>query len=347
MFASQVPSRALTLARRAAPALAAALVFAALTAAPALAQDAAPAAPEDNSMSIGALIVQSGFIGWMIIALSIVTLAVVIEAYVTLSRDKLAPPALIDEIQSLFDEGQYQEAMELCENEPTFFTRVVAAGISKIGHSFDVIQTSIQEMGDEEAIRLHQKIGWISVLAAVSPMLGLFGTVTTIIDRGRADLRVVDAGTRSFDLAREMPRRVETPVRAHPEVARVEPVVLGMGDWRTPEGGRVSVTLAGFDTSAAGLAFPADLPPALRQALPAPGAVLADDVDLGKSRPATIRGVEALLRPPAGAPPGRPCDQVTFLPILISQPTYQLSKHDSPPPCAADTRSEYGGSPQL
>lgn len=182
MFA-KVLSRAQTLARRSAPALVAALVFAAFSAAPALAQDAAAAAPaaEDTSLSIGELIVLSGFIGWVIIALSVVCLAQVIEAYVTLSREKLAPPALIDEITSLFDEKQYQEALELCENEPTFFTRVVAAGITKLGHPFEVIQNSIQEMGDEEAIRLHQKLGWISVQAATAPMLGLFGTVQGMI----------------------------------------------------------------------------------------------------------------------------------------------------------------------
>ncbi|MBL8801160.1 MAG: MotA/TolQ/ExbB proton channel family protein [Planctomycetes bacterium] len=183
MFA-KVLSRAQTLARRSAPALVAALVFAAFSAAPALAQDAAAApaaAAEDTSLSIGELIVLSGFIGWVIIALSVVALAQVIEAYVTLSREKLAPPALIDEITSLFDEKQYQEALELCENEPTFFTRVVAAGITKLGHPYDVIMNSISEMGDEEAIRLHQKLGWISVQAATAPMLGLFGTVQGMI----------------------------------------------------------------------------------------------------------------------------------------------------------------------
>ena len=145
--------------------------------------DAAAAAPAaaDTSLSIGELIVMSGFIGWVIIALSIVTLAVIIEAYVTLAREKLAPPAIVDEVQSLFEEGQFQEAMELCENEPSFFTRVCGAGIAKIGHPFEVIQAAIQEMGDEESIRLNQKIGWISVLAAVSPMLGLFGTVQGMI----------------------------------------------------------------------------------------------------------------------------------------------------------------------
>ncbi|MCC7013028.1 MAG: MotA/TolQ/ExbB proton channel family protein [Planctomycetes bacterium] len=181
----QVRSRVFELAKYALPALIV-LFFAAL---PLLAQDGAAPAPAENSgdidlagdLTIGDLIVLSGFIGWVIIGLSVVTLAVIIENYVTLSRDKLAPPAIIDEVQSLFEEGQFQEAMELCENEPNFFTRVVGAGIAKIGHPYDVIQTAIQEMGDEESIRLNQKIGWISVLAAVSPMLGLFGTVQGMI----------------------------------------------------------------------------------------------------------------------------------------------------------------------
>lgn len=177
MTSSPVLSRATAVASRALPA---ALAFAFCTA-PLWAQDAAPATQEVESLSIGELIVASGFIGWVIIALSVVTLAVIIENYVTLSREKLAPPELIDEIQSLFDEGQFQEAMELCENEPNFFTRVCAAGISKIGHPYDVITTAIHEMGDEESIRLNQKVGWIGVLAAVSPMLGLFGTVQGMI----------------------------------------------------------------------------------------------------------------------------------------------------------------------
>ena len=148
-----------------------------------LAQDeaAAAAASEEEALSIASLVAKSGIVGWVIIGLSIVMLALVIENYVTLNREKLAPPELIDEIQSLFDEGQYQEALELCENEPNLFTRVCAAGIAKIGHPFEVIQTSLAEMGDEEAIKLHQKVGWIAVLAAVAPMIGLLGTVGGMI----------------------------------------------------------------------------------------------------------------------------------------------------------------------
>ncbi|MFT7679956.1 MAG: biopolymer transport protein ExbB [Planctomycetota bacterium] len=140
------------------------------------AQDAA-AVPDARDKSIGDIIGDSGVIGMLIIVLSVVALAVIIENFISLKRDKLAPPDLIDEIQALFDEEQFQEAMELCENEPNYFTRICGAGISKIGHHFGTIEKSIEEMGDEESVKLHQKIGWLALIANVAPMMGLLGTV--------------------------------------------------------------------------------------------------------------------------------------------------------------------------
>ncbi len=142
---------------------------------------AAPLFAQESSESAFAVFRKAGLIGGLIMLLSVVALAVIIENFVSLNRDKLAPPELIDEVQALFDEGQYQEAMELCENEPSFFTNVAGAGVSKIGHSFSVIEQSIAEMGDEESIRLHQKIGWLSLIANIAPMMGLLGTVSGMV----------------------------------------------------------------------------------------------------------------------------------------------------------------------
>ena len=149
-------------------------------AAPAFAQDGAAAAPASHK-SMFDYVVASGFVGWVIVAVSVLALAMAIEDYVALKRAKLAPPELVDELQALFDENQFQEAMELCENEPTFLTKVCGAGIAKIGHPFDVIQGALSEMGDEESVRLNQKIGWLAVNAALAPMLGLLGTVQGMI----------------------------------------------------------------------------------------------------------------------------------------------------------------------
>lgn len=148
---------------------------------PLLAQEVEEAASVAGDLTVGSLIRDSGAWGWLIIALSIVALALMIENLITLKRDKLAPPELIDEIQALFDEGQFQEAMELCESEPTYLTKVCGAGIAKIGHPFEVIEQSIDEMADEEALKLHQKVGWLAVIANVAPMLGLLGTVVGMV----------------------------------------------------------------------------------------------------------------------------------------------------------------------
>jgi biopolymer transport protein ExbB len=170
MILSQASTSVVQLATRTLP-IAAAVVA---SSAPLFAQET----PESSALDV---FTKSGVIGILIIVLSVVALAVIIENVVTLKRDKLAPPELIDEVQALFDEGQYQEAMELCENEPCFFTRIAGAGITKIGHQFEVIEQSISEMGDEESIRLHQKIGWLSLISNVAPMMGLLGTVGGMI----------------------------------------------------------------------------------------------------------------------------------------------------------------------
>lgn len=153
-----------------APALVSSAAFMA-TATPSLAQ----------TNTAGDVFKQAGIVGIAIMLLSVIALALIIENVVSLKRDKLAPPELIDEIQALFEEEKFQEAMELCEDEPSYFTRVCGAGIAKIGHSFDAMEKSIEEMGDEESIKLHQKIGWLSLIANVAPMMGLLGTVMGMV----------------------------------------------------------------------------------------------------------------------------------------------------------------------
>ncbi len=144
------------------------------------------AAPQEETTAkpsmLSDIVDNAGFIGLIIGILSILALALVIEHFMSIKRDKLAPPHLIDEIEALFEEQKFQEAVEVCEAEPCFLTNTVGAGLAKLGHSYETIQVAYEEMHDEEEIKLHQKIGWLSLIAAVSPMLGLLGTVNGMID---------------------------------------------------------------------------------------------------------------------------------------------------------------------
>lgn len=167
----------------------------------ALGQDAG-AEPIDSSISVAQIFKDGGTIGWIIVLLSIVAVALAIESAVNIRKDKLAPPHLIDEIEALFEAQDYQEAINLCESEPNFFTNVVAAGLPKLNASFEAMEKSLEEMVEEEALKLHAKVGWLSFIAAVSPMLGLLGTVSGMIQafkviaatKGQADPSQLSTG---------------------------------------------------------------------------------------------------------------------------------------------------------
>ena len=121
---------------------------------------------------------KAGPIGYLIMLMSVVAVALIIENFMTIKREKLSPPDLLDELEALFDGENFQDAVELCEQEKNYLTNVVGAGLSKLGHSFETMQTSLREMQTEESVKLFQKIGWLSLISAIAPMMGLVGTVT-------------------------------------------------------------------------------------------------------------------------------------------------------------------------
>lgn len=154
-----------------------ALVSVFFVSAPLLLAQEAPA----PSMSIGDVISGGGTVGIIIIVLSVVGLALFIDNVVNLRKQKLAPPEVVDEIEALIEAGEYQEAMELCEAEPSYFTNIVAAGLPRLNASFEAMEKAVEEMSEEEQLKLFMRLGWISLIAAVAPMLGLLGTVQGMI----------------------------------------------------------------------------------------------------------------------------------------------------------------------
>ena len=139
---------------------------------------AAPAAEQSSTIAEVFAYRNAGLVGYIIVLMSIVALALIIENFMSIKREKLAPPDLLDELEALFEGENFQEAVELCEQEKNYLTNVVGAGLSKLGHAFETMQTSLREMQTEETVKLFQKIGWLSLISAMAPMMGLFGTVT-------------------------------------------------------------------------------------------------------------------------------------------------------------------------
>ena len=137
-------------------------------------------------------------------------------------------------------------------------------------------------------------ITFASMLIAIQMglLLGMFGTVSSVIDRSDAELWIGYRNTRSVDLGRAVSRFSDALAWQHPDVRRIERYVSGYADMRRADGVPVSVILNGIDATPQALAYARLLTPAQRAALDAPDAILIDRADEAKLQAAVGDTVE-------------------------------------------------------
>jgi biopolymer transport protein ExbB len=145
-----------------------------------VAQDPGAAAPAEQESFVIQLFQYKncGTVGYLIVVMSIVATALIIENFISITREKLAPPDLLGQIEAFFNEDDFEGAAQQCESTRCYLTNVIGAGLAKREHAFETIQAAVREMQTEESVKLFQKIGWLSLISALAPMMGLFGTVT-------------------------------------------------------------------------------------------------------------------------------------------------------------------------
>jgi putative ABC transport system permease protein len=120
------------------------------------------------------------------------------------------------------------------------------------------------------------------VLVQLGLLLGMFGTVSVVVDGSRADLWVGSPGTPSFDLGRGIALRHESALHMHRDAMQIEPLIVGYADWRGPHGTPVTALVVGVDVHERSLGTPETFPSTLRQALQEPDAIVVDKIDIDK-----------------------------------------------------------------
>lgn len=127
-------------------------------------------------------VIAGGPIVWFVLLpMSLVTVFLAIEYTLTISRKKLLP-ADIDQqiILSLKHNGPAQLATELAEQDD-FVSRAAVKAVTQNTGDLHKIRNSITESMQDQALSLLHRIEWISLIGNISPMVGLFGTVFGMI----------------------------------------------------------------------------------------------------------------------------------------------------------------------
>ena len=112
-----------------------------------------------------------------ILATSVVMVTFIIQLFLTLRDEQLAPKALLDSLQATIRAGNYQEAWEICHANKAYVARVLKGALERIGRGKDAVENALIEHGLREAQVLRTKNSYLSVVGVVAPMIGLLGTV--------------------------------------------------------------------------------------------------------------------------------------------------------------------------
>jgi biopolymer transport protein ExbB len=127
-------------------------------------------------------IVQSG--GWLMVPIllcSIVAAAICVERLWTLQRSRIVPKNLVAQIWSAVktEDLDTQKLRELRTSSP--LGQVLAAGVANAKRGRDVMKEAMEEAASQVSHDMERYLTSLGIIASISPLLGLLGTVVGMI----------------------------------------------------------------------------------------------------------------------------------------------------------------------
>ena len=123
------------------------------------------------------------FYSVVFLALSFTLVALFVMNLLKASRGNTLPGDLIEGFEEHLEQKQYTEAYELASNDESFLGKVLAAGLSKLsgGGQYPQALEAMQEVGEDENMKLEHGLSYMALIGSISPMIGLLGTVQGMI----------------------------------------------------------------------------------------------------------------------------------------------------------------------
>jgi len=124
-------------------------------------------------------------LGWTytiaFLAISFAFVALLIMNLLSVRRDAFVPQHLIDAFEANCNEKKYQEAYELAKTDESFLGQMLSAGLARLQQGYSQAIEGMQEVGEEENMKLEHRLSYIAMIGTIAPMVGLLGTVDGMI----------------------------------------------------------------------------------------------------------------------------------------------------------------------
>jgi biopolymer transport protein ExbB len=132
-----------------------------------------------------------GFIGYTLWLLSIVTVGIIVQYFLSIRRETIVPGPLVATLRQLLDAEDYRSVVEVTTQDTSFLSRIIQAALREAANGFGAMERAMEETAEQHATGMLRKIEWLNLVGNISPMLGLLGTVWGMIG---AFMQILEAG---------------------------------------------------------------------------------------------------------------------------------------------------------
>lgn len=116
-----------------------------------------------------------------ILIASIIAIAIIVERFWTLQRDRVLPRELFEKVWQWVESEQLQDKHVLALQQNSPLGKVLAAGLANRHRPREVMREAIEDAGRHVIHELERFLGALGTIAGIAPLLGLLGTVFGMI----------------------------------------------------------------------------------------------------------------------------------------------------------------------
>ena len=116
-----------------------------------------------------------------ILICSVVAMAIILERFWSLQRRRITPDNLAVQVWQWAKSGVLDDKRIAALRSESPLGRILAAGLTNREFDRDVMKESIEEVGRHVVYELGRYLNTLGTIAAISPLLGLLGTVIGMI----------------------------------------------------------------------------------------------------------------------------------------------------------------------
>jgi len=123
--------------------------------------------------------------GWLMLPIvlsSVVALAIVFERLWALRSSRVAPANLLGQVWRWIKDGQLDATRLKTLRADSPLGEILATGLANTRHGREIMKESIQEAATKVIHELERYLNTLGTIAAITPLLGLLGTVIGMID---------------------------------------------------------------------------------------------------------------------------------------------------------------------